>query len=102
MLGRSFMIKGPRFKGRYPERWFEWQQALEPVFCDLINAQDTPFIDLAVMIDPLLKIAESAGWTADDVAAAVAELAVNYQIGQAAKRDADAAIARAIAARIRR
>jgi len=96
------MIMGPKAEGDYPDRWLECQRALEPAFRDLIEAQETPFVDLASVVEPLLDAAVSAGWTAHDVSVAVAELAVNHEIGHAAQRGTNAAIARAVADRLRR
>lgn len=89
------MIKGPRQNGNYPDRWIDCQHALEPLFLDLIQANPAPFIDLSQMAGPIFEAAYEAGWTVDDVAKAIADLAVNHELSRAANHETAAAIARA-------
>jgi len=93
------MIKGPKQSGNYPDRWIDCQRALEPLFNELVHANAAPYIDLSQMAGPIFQAAYDAGWTVDDVAKAVSELAVNHELGKAANRETDAAIARTRAAR---
>jgi hypothetical protein len=90
------MTKGPAKQGDYPDRWLDCQHALEPLFMELVEASLTPFIDLSHMAGPIFQAGEEAGWTVDDIASAIAELAVNYQLGESANRTTDAAIAKAM------
>ena len=86
------MIKGPRQLGQYPDRWIVFQQALEPVFLNLVAGYDTPFIDLAAIAGPIFDVGYQAGWSVSDIAAAVEELSVNRQLALGANRATDEAI----------
>lgn len=93
----SELIKGPRRRGRYPDRWLDCQYALEPMFHRLIEQHGTPYIDLAAISGPIRLAACDAGWTIEDAIPAIEELAINYQLGVAANRRTDIAIAEALA-----
>jgi hypothetical protein len=90
------MIKGPAKQGDYPDRSIDCQHALEPLFLELVEAAMTPYIDLSHMAGPIFRAGEEVGWSVDDIATAISELAVNYQLGQGVNRSTDAAIARAM------
>jgi hypothetical protein len=90
------MIKGPAKNGDYPDRWLDCQHALEPLFLELVEETATPYIDLSHMADPIFRAGEEAGWTVDDIATAISELAVNYQLGRSGNQSRDAAIAKAM------
>jgi hypothetical protein len=95
------MIKGPAHRDDYADRSLDCQQALEPMFLELVRTADTPYLDLSNMAGPIFEAAEAAGWTIDDVATAICELAVNFQLGERVNRATDAAIAKAIADRLK-
>ena len=60
----------------HPDRGLDREEAMEPAFQDLARR------------------AEAAGWSGDELAAALLSLAQNHILGRAAEAEMDAAIAR--------
>lgn len=72
-------MKSPRHPGHYSDRALECHLALEPLFLDLVAGENWHLLDISCILIPLMAEAFMVGWTVDDVALAIEELAADYE-----------------------
>jgi hypothetical protein len=87
-------INRPKEPGEYIDRQFDCARALQEAFDKEIKGNESRYFDVSHIAALLMERATNAGWTTDDVAAAVAKLASNRQTSakDIHRRDAENAL----------